>query len=160
MEWAKTKARAQRWSEEVILLQEEMRRVLEYFSWKAAWWRSKGKLRQNSVDISLLSGLTAYSEKQALVFDRLQQRFAAQWSATLKKVRIQAPWQAKYAKMPKIPTLWQLARNTEEADQEEEEGSESEEEEREREEREEREEMSRSDGDEDEDGDIEMEDAM
>ncbi|KAK7682068.1 hypothetical protein QCA50_015032 [Cerrena zonata] len=157
VEWAKTKARAQRWSEEVILLQEEMRRVLEYFSWKAAWWRSKGKLRQDSVDASLLSGLTAYSEKQAMVFDRLQQRFAAQWSEILKKLQIQTPWQAKYAKMPQIPSLWQLAKTAEEADQEEDESSESEQEEEE-EEREEREEMIISD--EDEDVDMEMKDAM
>ena len=34
-EWAQTKARADRWSEEKQLVQEEMRRVLAYFQWKA-----------------------------------------------------------------------------------------------------------------------------
>ncbi|KAK7687212.1 hypothetical protein QCA50_009717 [Cerrena zonata] len=157
VEWAKTKARAQRWSEEVILLQEEMRRVLEYFSWKAAWWRSKGTLRQNTVDVSLLSGLMAYSEKQAMVFERLQQRFSAQWSSTLKKLQIQAPWEAKYAKMAKMPTLWQLAKTAEEADEDEEGNFENEEEEEEEEEQ--REDMDRQRGSsESGDGDIEMED--
>ena len=36
-EWARSRARAARWGEEVELLGEEMRRVIEYFEWKAKW---------------------------------------------------------------------------------------------------------------------------
>ena len=42
VEWSKSKARAERWREEVILLSEEMRRVLVYFEWKARWWMIQG----------------------------------------------------------------------------------------------------------------------
>ncbi|KAJ7302318.1 hypothetical protein DFH08DRAFT_978038 [Mycena albidolilacea] len=38
IEWAKTRARAWRWTEEVDLVEEEMRRVLEFQRWKAEWW--------------------------------------------------------------------------------------------------------------------------
>ncbi|KAG0691527.1 hypothetical protein DFH29DRAFT_1010861 [Suillus ampliporus] len=36
IEWCKSRARALRWSEEVELLREEMRRVLQFFAWQAA----------------------------------------------------------------------------------------------------------------------------
>ncbi|KAJ7885141.1 hypothetical protein B0H14DRAFT_2564086 [Mycena olivaceomarginata] len=38
IEWTKARARADRWREELILLEEEMRRVLEFCGWKARWW--------------------------------------------------------------------------------------------------------------------------
>jgi hypothetical protein len=44
VEWAKARARVMRWKEELLLVQEEMRRVLEYHKWKAAWWRTQGPL--------------------------------------------------------------------------------------------------------------------
>ncbi|KAJ7699783.1 hypothetical protein B0H14DRAFT_3100193 [Mycena olivaceomarginata] len=43
IEWAKTRARAWRWTEEVDLVEEEMRRVLAFLNWKANHWtRSHG----------------------------------------------------------------------------------------------------------------------
>ena len=120
VEWAKTKARAQRWSEEVALLQEEMRRVLEYCDWKATWWRNEGGQRTRVDDLVIVSGLKAYAEKQASVFDRLGQSFASRWSSVLKKHRIKASWQAKYEKLPAITSLWKLADFTDRPDGEEE----------------------------------------
>ena len=38
VEWARSKARAEQWAEEIQLLEEEMRRVIQYFKWKAVWW--------------------------------------------------------------------------------------------------------------------------
>ena len=38
VEWAKAQARSLRWSEEVMLLKEEMRRVWKMLKWKASWW--------------------------------------------------------------------------------------------------------------------------
>lgn len=46
VEWARSQARAERWREEVMLLQEEMRRVIAYFRWKARWWCEQGKGEQ------------------------------------------------------------------------------------------------------------------
>ncbi|KAF8059257.1 hypothetical protein FPV67DRAFT_1395314, partial [Lyophyllum atratum] len=41
LEWVKARARADRWREEVMLLEEEMRRVLEYCEWRASWWEKE-----------------------------------------------------------------------------------------------------------------------
>ena len=37
-EWAQTRARMCRWEEELLIIQEEMRRVLAFFEWKSLWW--------------------------------------------------------------------------------------------------------------------------
>jgi hypothetical protein len=66
VEWAKAKARAARWEEEVILLDEEMRRILEFCDWKARWWRDQRSLRTPDTTDSILSeGLQAFAEQQA-----------------------------------------------------------------------------------------------
>jgi hypothetical protein len=41
IEWAKTRAKALRYAEEVDLLEEEMRRVLQFLEWRASWWRAQ-----------------------------------------------------------------------------------------------------------------------
>ncbi|KAG1724932.1 uncharacterized protein EDB91DRAFT_1331171 [Suillus paluster] len=38
IEWCKARARAMRWAEEVELLKEEMRRILQFFEWDAQRW--------------------------------------------------------------------------------------------------------------------------
>ncbi|PBK63970.1 hypothetical protein ARMSODRAFT_979579 [Armillaria solidipes] len=38
IEWCKTRARAHRWHEEVILLEEEMKRVKVFFAWEGRTW--------------------------------------------------------------------------------------------------------------------------
>ena len=109
VEWGKTRARAQRWSEEVQLLREEMRRVLEYFKWKAAWWRSK-KNAQLTVGPAISNGLQAYAEKQAVILERLGQVCAQKWSAVLKKHSFQDDWQKQYDKLPQLPSIWNVER--------------------------------------------------
>ncbi|KAF8139538.1 hypothetical protein K438DRAFT_1995909 [Mycena galopus ATCC 62051] len=41
VEWTKARGRAECWREELLLLEEEMRRVLEFCSWKALWWAER-----------------------------------------------------------------------------------------------------------------------
>ncbi|KAF8069134.1 hypothetical protein FPV67DRAFT_1415501 [Lyophyllum atratum] len=50
IEWCRTRARAMRWAEEVELVQEEMRRVLAFLSWKAGWWLEQ-RLSQNGAGL-------------------------------------------------------------------------------------------------------------
>ena len=55
-----------RWTEEIMLVQEEMRRVCSYLSWYENWWSSRtdvGCMRQYDPFIS--EGITAYAEQQA-----------------------------------------------------------------------------------------------
>jgi hypothetical protein len=78
VEWAKSRARAARWAEEVTLTAEEMRRVLWYLDWKSHWWTAQGKLRTTS-DATLDAGLVAYAAKQARVQEQMAEEFATQW---------------------------------------------------------------------------------
>ncbi|KAG1774895.1 hypothetical protein EV702DRAFT_1047420 [Suillus placidus] len=60
IEWCKSRARALRWSEEVELLREEMHRVLQFFTWQAAWWEDQGKRRVGECVVHA-EGLQAYA---------------------------------------------------------------------------------------------------
>ncbi|KAI9068488.1 hypothetical protein FKP32DRAFT_1561583, partial [Trametes sanguinea] len=90
-EWARSRARANRWEEEEKLLLEEMRRVLEYFKWRASWWREQAERRIN-VSVELQRGLSAYAEKQAAVFDGLASRCGARWYLFLKTLGPLPDW--------------------------------------------------------------------
>ncbi|KAK6988879.1 CxC2 domain-containing protein [Favolaschia claudopus] len=81
IEWAKTRARAMRWTEEVDLLEEEMRRVLEFQKWKAEWWAALADQRQTVVasDSILNEGLTAYARRQSQIQLDLRARFQGNW---------------------------------------------------------------------------------
>ena len=95
VEWVRLKARADRWSEEEELLQEEMRCVLRYFEWKARWWREQ-MLRVPSEAPALTDGLRAYAEKQASLFNSLAVRFAARWAKYFEKEGLTAEWIERY----------------------------------------------------------------
>ncbi|KAF8178176.1 hypothetical protein K438DRAFT_1472910, partial [Mycena galopus ATCC 62051] len=81
IEWAKTRAKSMRYAEEVDLLQEEMRRVLQFLEWRASWWRSRVGLRasQHSHNEALAEGHAAYADKQAGYLAGLREAFASQW---------------------------------------------------------------------------------
>ncbi|KAJ6483366.1 hypothetical protein C8R45DRAFT_784784, partial [Mycena sanguinolenta] len=81
IEWARTRAKSMRYAEEVDLLQEEMRRVLQFLDWRANWWRSQVGLRttQQSHNEPLAEGHAAYAQKQAGYMAGLRATFAAQW---------------------------------------------------------------------------------
>lgn len=84
VEWAKTQARKQRWEEEVLLIQEEMRRVVKFHEWKAQWWQGQAG-RCSGNDGSIIHGISAYAEKQAHFCECLAQSCVATWLPTLKE---------------------------------------------------------------------------
>ncbi|KAJ7314160.1 hypothetical protein DFH08DRAFT_972914 [Mycena albidolilacea] len=79
VEWARARARKTRWSEEVMLLREEMRRVLRYLGWQAAWWRERTELRTDW-PAAVAAGARAYALKQADWHDRLADYFRVKWN--------------------------------------------------------------------------------
>jgi len=79
-EWAKSKARADRWDEEVQLVAEEMRRVLAFLEWKASWWDRQGEAQLN-VSRDILEGTRAYAAKQAHINRALAVSFEVRWGA-------------------------------------------------------------------------------
>jgi hypothetical protein len=95
VEWAKARARALRWGEEVELLDEEMRRILCFFDWRSAWWMKLGTARPNC-EVHLSEGLTAYAEKQAHIQREMASRFADQWYPELVRSGVTPDWPLHY----------------------------------------------------------------
>ncbi|CAK5270584.1 unnamed protein product [Mycena citricolor] len=80
VEWAKARARAGRWREEVDLLEEEMRRVLAFQKWRAEWWRGRSSgCDAEELGTALDEAMHAYAEKQARIHDRRGEKFCHMW---------------------------------------------------------------------------------
>lgn len=80
VEWCKSKARAARWREEVILVEEEMRRVIAFSHWKAKWWIDQAERRQ-AVDDALKDGLKAFALEHADSETKFANYLDLQWAA-------------------------------------------------------------------------------
>ncbi|KAJ7343885.1 hypothetical protein DFH08DRAFT_701870 [Mycena albidolilacea] len=79
VEWSRALARKTRWCEEVMLLREEMRRVLRYLEWQARWWRDRVAPRDD-LTVAGAAGVRAYALKQAAWHDRLSEFFRTKWN--------------------------------------------------------------------------------
>ncbi|KAJ7719391.1 hypothetical protein B0H16DRAFT_1739421 [Mycena metata] len=82
IEWSKARARRDRWVEEVQLLREEMRRVMRFLQWKAAWWESRRYSRGREIPQALVAGLAAYAARQAALHRGIARRFRAGWDTS------------------------------------------------------------------------------
>ncbi|KAF7965392.1 hypothetical protein HWV62_44067, partial [Athelia sp. TMB] len=80
-EYLKARARKHRWIEEVVLLIEEMRRVLCYLSWRADWWRTR-QVSWDGVAPDISDGLRVYALRQAALCDALAADLKAKWAET------------------------------------------------------------------------------
>lgn len=72
-----------RWSEEVLLLKEEMGRVLRFFRWKAETWEKialQQPLKLKYDDASTEEGRKAYARRQSLMYGAMEARCAKLWS--------------------------------------------------------------------------------
>lgn len=70
-----------RWTEEVELLQEEMRRVLQFLLWQAEWWeqqasRIAGSSREHT------EGVVAYAMRQASIRRLMRAHCIKLWGGT------------------------------------------------------------------------------
>ncbi|KAG1856516.1 hypothetical protein C8R48DRAFT_749130 [Suillus tomentosus] len=72
------RARTARWSEEVDLLLEEMRRVLAYLEWEIGAWRSRATMRQLN-KVPEQEGLEAYAFRQAGLRADMRRSFQGIW---------------------------------------------------------------------------------
>ncbi|KAJ7813724.1 hypothetical protein B0H14DRAFT_3477608 [Mycena olivaceomarginata] len=85
VEWCHARARKVRWSEEIMLLREEMRRVLRYLAWQGAWWQACVALRSDLTG-RIAAGVQAYALKQADWHDRLSEFFCTKWDVPVTSV--------------------------------------------------------------------------
>jgi hypothetical protein len=69
------------WSEEVLLLREEMRRVLEFLKWHAKWWEARRALHSN-LKPELAEGMLAYASKQASIRRSIGASFNSLWRSS------------------------------------------------------------------------------
>lgn len=88
IEWCKARAREGRWSEEVLLHLEEMRRVIEFLKWQASWWKDCGTAAV-FVKPAHQEGLLAYTERQAHIRLAMIKCFQELWEAVPKMVESQ-----------------------------------------------------------------------
>ncbi|KII87542.1 hypothetical protein PLICRDRAFT_177283 [Plicaturopsis crispa FD-325 SS-3] len=84
VEWAKAKARAERWHEEVVLLNEEMCCVIAFCRWKADWWAVQGKHREHTTTPELYEGIQAYASEHASMERRMVSTLEAKWKSVHK----------------------------------------------------------------------------
>lgn len=92
VEWAQCMARAVRWEEEVTLLQEEMRRVVQFLVWRSRNWFSKVNARVGTVTPAVRAGISAYANKQGSIFRNLATRFSQRWYLTLLSLSLPHTW--------------------------------------------------------------------
>lgn len=95
IEWAKTKARSERWQEEVLLLKEEMRRAIVDMEWRAQQWTNRAHGRPN-VSPDLLQGITAYAYKQAGIQTAFAASYAQKWAPILRRHGFDFSFASKY----------------------------------------------------------------
>ncbi|GBE79491.1 hypothetical protein SCP_0206910 [Sparassis crispa] len=88
VEWVKVRARAARWHKEVHLLNEEMRRVMEYSRWQAAIWNGRCDHLNSGMDASLIEGLQAYAAEHAAMERELAASFEAKWSVVRQHAQV------------------------------------------------------------------------
>ncbi|KAJ7707270.1 hypothetical protein B0H14DRAFT_2646846 [Mycena olivaceomarginata] len=83
VEWCKAYARVKRWQEEVLLLQEEMRRCLRTLEWQAAVWDGRAAATHYSGKRAFspthMEGAMALAARQAALRRRLANRFRKLW---------------------------------------------------------------------------------
>ncbi|KAJ7051050.1 hypothetical protein C8F01DRAFT_1263316 [Mycena amicta] len=81
VQWSKARARQDRWTEEVMLLREEMKRVLRSLISVEEVWQRRAGLRME-VEAGLASGLRAYALRQAGIYRRMADGFYSLWNVS------------------------------------------------------------------------------
>ncbi|KAJ7669560.1 hypothetical protein DFH06DRAFT_1321616 [Mycena polygramma] len=92
VEWAKARARAGRWREELILVDEEMRRVLEFCAYKARWWEARLEPQRDpdrgEISPELAEGQRAYALAQIAREREWQATWEKKWAAVRERAKL------------------------------------------------------------------------
>ncbi|KAE9386483.1 hypothetical protein BT96DRAFT_949071 [Gymnopus androsaceus JB14] len=78
VEWCKAYARMRHWKEEILILEEEMQRMLVFLQWKASYWRTKAVVKVFTG--AHAEGAFAYAHEQADVWESLESQFSLLWA--------------------------------------------------------------------------------
>ena len=86
LEWCKALARKTRWTEEVLIVEEEMKRVLRFLGWKERWWKGRDAAASTLTgSLELASGLSGYAKRQAALSREMAKRFRKQWESPMRQ---------------------------------------------------------------------------
>ncbi|KAJ7152150.1 hypothetical protein C8R43DRAFT_1127232 [Mycena crocata] len=90
VEWCKARARATCWREEVILLEEEMRRTIASMQWKARLWeeRANGRAEDDTVSSELQEGLAGYAWEHVATMERRAEVLEKLWEEVRGKAQV------------------------------------------------------------------------
>ncbi|KAF8884033.1 hypothetical protein BD779DRAFT_1538459 [Infundibulicybe gibba] len=81
IEWCKARARAHRWQEECILLQEEMRRIKAFLGWEIQTWSDRADATRGAdVGAATREGLQAYALRQASIREAMRAHWVTIWA--------------------------------------------------------------------------------
>ncbi|KAF7292949.1 CxC2 domain-containing protein [Mycena indigotica] len=83
VEWAKARARKERWNEEVELLREEMKRVMRSLKWEASEWQKRADEVRSDVDGTTAAGIRAYALRNVYLHTEFIVRFREEWDKTM-----------------------------------------------------------------------------
>ncbi|KAJ7216212.1 hypothetical protein C8J57DRAFT_1440543 [Mycena rebaudengoi] len=83
-EWCKARARSLRWKEELVLLDEEMRRTIEYGKWWPAWWEER---REQALDEVVGEGRRAYAAEGMVMELARSSALEAKWNGIRSKAQ-------------------------------------------------------------------------
>jgi hypothetical protein len=92
VEWCKAYARMRRWREDVVLVEEEMRRTIEYGHWAGHEWARRVDARAG-VEEELLEGLRAYAREQEKREATTRETLAVKWAGVREKGRAYLAWE-------------------------------------------------------------------
>ncbi|KAJ7186240.1 hypothetical protein B0H12DRAFT_1032304, partial [Mycena haematopus] len=87
VEWCKAYVRMRRWYEDAVLVEEEMRRTIEFGFWAAEEWITRAGRRINTVSAELQEGLEAYSYEQERREVATCELLTANWAGIREKGR-------------------------------------------------------------------------
>ncbi|KAJ7042214.1 hypothetical protein C8F04DRAFT_946055 [Mycena alexandri] len=85
VEWCKAYSRANRWREDLVLVEEEMRRTLEYGRYAEAQWKARAEARTamlgkaSVIEPEVLEGVRAYALEQADRERRIREKLEREW---------------------------------------------------------------------------------
>jgi hypothetical protein len=90
VKWLKQRARAQRWREEILLVEEEMRRSLIFCLWRARWWmaRASGASNHSGKPTYFIEGLVAYAMEQKESEEQRAIDWATKWGAIRDRAKV------------------------------------------------------------------------
>lgn len=118
VEWAKGRARQLRWCEEVLLLQEEMRRIRVTLEAKAVWWEERS-LSRPDMDGAGIEGVRAYALEQAAVQRSLLSHFNRLWDQPTRPKKGKGTSTAERETTRIDPAVEALAADMDDSDEEE-----------------------------------------